>query len=282
MTSWRRWWLFFVFLAAMVGLMERAASAQSVAVAWDPNPDPSVLGYVVYVGTSSGEYTTAFDVGSANWFVYDVVPEQSYFFAVASYAEGNLVGPLSPEVSASKHAGVVLSNPGDQIAILGEPAGLQLLGQGSWGVALTFSAEGVPPGLAVDPSNGVITGTPTVVGRYLVTVTASDGALSDSQSFTWTIVPPAVDVTAPAPTITDVGTPDPWAPYGYVLITGTAVDDVDVNTVTWTNDRGGSGTAYGTDPWSALIMLEPGLNMITVTATDSAGNAGTAVIFLYR
>ena len=45
--------------------------------------------------------------------------------------------------------------------------------------------------------------------------------------------------------------------------------------VTWVNNRGGSGTAIGTTSWSvANIALQAGVNVITVSANDAQGNAG--------
>jgi Bacterial Ig-like domain (group 3)/Glucodextranase, domain B len=62
-------------------------------------------------------------------------------------------------------------------------------------------------------------------------------------------------------------------------ISGTATDDFGVMQVTWTSDRGGSGTASGTSNWSvSTIALLEGTNVITVTAKDLAGNAGTATV----
>ncbi|HPU56241.1 MAG TPA: fibronectin type III domain-containing protein, partial [Verrucomicrobiota bacterium] len=40
-----------------------SASAASVTLAWDPSPDPSVVGYFVYYGDASRSYTTKIDVG---------------------------------------------------------------------------------------------------------------------------------------------------------------------------------------------------------------------------
>jgi hypothetical protein len=52
-----------------------------------------------------------------------------------------------------------------------------------------------------------------------------------------------------------------------------------VDSVTWSNSRGGSGTASGTTSWSiSNITLSSGDNVITVTVTDSAGNTGTDTI----
>jgi len=62
-------------------------------------------------------------------------------------------------------------------------------------------------------------------------------------------------------------------------VAGTAADNVAVSTVTWTNDRGGSGTATGTTSWSiANVVLAQGINIITVTATDSSGNTASDII----
>ena len=54
---------------------------------------------------------------------------------------------------------------------------------------LTYSATGLPPPLSVNPATGLITGTltRTSAGVHDVTVTASDGVLSHSQTFTWTV-----------------------------------------------------------------------------------------------
>jgi hypothetical protein len=57
------------------------------------------------------------------------------------------------------------------------------------GTALTYSATGLPPGLTINATTGVISGTLTFTsaGTYTVTATASDGQLSNSKSFTWTV-----------------------------------------------------------------------------------------------
>jgi hypothetical protein len=52
-----------------------------------------------------------------------------------------------------------------------------------------------------------------------------------------------------------------------------------VQSVAWSNDRGGWGTAAGTTSWSvASVALQTGANVITVTATDDDGLWSTDVV----
>ena len=74
--------------------------AGTLTVAWDPSPDPSVIGYRVYVGTTSGAYTETYDVGNATTFSYNGTEGARYYFAVAAYASGPVVGPRSNAVDA--------------------------------------------------------------------------------------------------------------------------------------------------------------------------------------
>ena len=60
---------------------------------------------------------------------------------------------------------------------------------------------------------------------------------------------------------------------------GTANDNVGVASVTWSNDRGGAGTATGTTSWSVpSIALQTGTNVLTVTTKDAANNTSTATL----
>ncbi|MEW5963360.1 MAG: Ig-like domain-containing protein [Pseudomonadota bacterium] len=66
---------------------------------------------------------------------------------------------------------------------------------------LTFTAAGLPPGLAIDPATGVIAGTidhaASVTGPYTVTVTATDpSGATTAQTFAWTVTNPAPNAIA--------------------------------------------------------------------------------------
>jgi len=84
---------------------------------------------------------------------------------------------------------VTVTNPGSQSGTVGTAASLQVSATDSAsGQTLTYSAAGLPAGLSISSSTGLISGTPTTAGTDSVTVTATDttGA-SGSASFTWTI-----------------------------------------------------------------------------------------------
>src|SRR6266446_7077617 len=57
------------------------ASVSSVTLAWDASSDPSVSGYYVHYGLSSGTYTNTLDVGSAtSATVPNLTVGSTYFF----------------------------------------------------------------------------------------------------------------------------------------------------------------------------------------------------------
>lgn len=68
-----------------------------------------------------------------------------------------------------------------------------------------------------------------------------------------------------------------------VDVAGTATDNVGISSVTWSNSAGGSGSATGTNNWSAnSIALSTGENIITVTVTDTNSNVNTDIITVYK
>jgi len=81
-----------------------------------------------------------------------------------------------------------VTNPGNQSGQVGTPVSVQVQASDPQGDALTYSATGLPAGLAIASGTGLISGTPTAAGTSTVTVTAKDPANnSGSTTFTWTI-----------------------------------------------------------------------------------------------
>jgi subtilase family serine protease len=84
---------------------------------------------------------------------------------------------------------VTVTNPGNQTGTVGTAVSLQISATDSAsGQTLTYSASGLPAGLSINSSTGLISGTPSTAATSSVTVTATDttGAFGTA-SFTWTI-----------------------------------------------------------------------------------------------
>lgn len=249
------------------------AAADTLTLYWDPSPDSNVVGYVVYVGTRSGVYDATRDVGNTTSFTLsNAVAGQPYYFAVAAYAAGPLLGARSAEFAAIIDQPPVLLNPGNQTGVVGKPLSLQLTGSDPAGQAVTYRATSLPPGLALATTTGFISGTPTTAGTYAVTASVDDGALTDTETFAWTISQPAATPTGPVLTITvplssGVFTTDK----PLVTVGGTVTGTVAVTAVEWVTDRGSRGTATGTNNWLAGVPLKSGQNTVTVKATDAYG-----------
>ncbi|WP_344663240.1 putative Ig domain-containing protein [Catenulispora subtropica] len=95
---------------------------------------------------------------------------------------------------------VTVANPGAQTSTAGaaiSPLPIQASDSAS-GQTLTYSATGLPTGLSINGSTGVVSGTPTTAGTSTVNVTATDttGA-SGGATFTWTVNPSGTQYSVP-------------------------------------------------------------------------------------
>ena len=256
-------------------LRVNSAYAGNITLTWDPSIDPAT-GYAVYVGSQR------VDVGNTTSYTLSTAAAgQQYCFAVAAYnAIGE--GPRSAPLCGYSNQFPTLANPGNRTATKGQATSLQLSGSDPDGQPITYSAIGLPPGLFIGTATGFISGTPTTAGTYAVTASVYDGVLtSPSQAFTWTVAAGTTADTTP-PTVVIAS---PTGEGGYttagtnVALSGTASDNVGVTSVSWVNNRGGSGSTTGTTSWTVpSIGLQSGTNVITITARDAAGNAGTDIL----
>ncbi|MFG2477621.1 putative Ig domain-containing protein [Streptomyces fagopyri] len=172
-------------------------------------------GWAVYGGTSAsapiiaGVYALAGTPGSADYpakypyshtsNLYDVTSgnngscSPSYFCTATTGYDGP-TGWGTPHGTAAFTSGtstgntVTVTGPGNQSTTTGGSVGLQISASDSASATLTYSASGLPTGLSINSSTGLISGTASTAGTYSTTVTATDSTgASGSASFTWTV-----------------------------------------------------------------------------------------------
>ncbi|MGW1596908.1 putative Ig domain-containing protein, partial [Streptomyces sp. NPDC002343] len=100
-----------------------------------------------------------------------------------AFAGINVGGHINPPSS-----GVTVTNPGSQSSTAGTAVSLQIQASSTNSGALTYSASGLPSGLTINGSTGLITGTPTAAGSYNTTVTVTDSTgATGTATFAWTV-----------------------------------------------------------------------------------------------
>lgn len=157
---------------------------------------------------------------------------------------------------------LVLTSPGSLTAYRTEAVSKQLKATGGL-LPLTWTASGLPAGLTMSTS-GLVTGTPTTLGTYTVTMKAVDrvGA-TDNRTFTWTVAP-ALVVTSPGDQISRTGTP---------LSLGVAATG-GVTPLTWTATNLPAGlTVNATTGVISGTPTTVGSATTKITVTDSKGRA---------
>jgi hypothetical protein len=195
----------------------RRAESDVSAVA-DPNTGVAVYqtfgatGWVVYGGTSvsapiiAGVYAIAGTPAAGTYPASYPYSHQANLFDVTSGSNGSCGAPMctagtgwdgptglgTPNGTAAFVNGtsgpspLSLNNPGNQTSVAGAPVSLTLSASGGT-APYTFSATGLPTGLSINGSTGVISGTPSA-GTFSVVATVHDAASGTSTaSFTWTV-----------------------------------------------------------------------------------------------
>lgn len=105
-------------------------------------------------------------------------------FITRSTGSGPVLFDCPPPDIPTPSPAMTVVNPGTQNTYLPDRVSLQMQATGGSG-SYTWSATGLPPGLTIDTTTGLISGTPRV-GSYNVTVTAVGGGQA-STTFTWRI-----------------------------------------------------------------------------------------------
>ncbi len=192
--------------------------------------------------------------------------------AVGRFVRVQLAGTNFLSLAEVEIAGAAFTNrapslvaPGAQSAAVGNRGNLQLLATDPDSDLLSFSASGLPPGLFVNSSTGLISGTLDAAGTYRPTVTVTDSrGASVSQSFVWTVL-------ANAPQIAPIRTP--VATVGsQVSYTATATGNGALE-YQWDFGDGSSPIGFNPSPTANHVYTASGVYQITLTVRAADGSS---------
>ncbi len=195
-------------IIALIAFSLPAHGDQSVTLAWDPNPEPDVSGYIVYFGNASRDYPSSTNVGNVTTAtVYGLQEGLTYYFAITATNTAGLESDYSNEVTNSIPSDLTNSVP--TISPLVD----QTIQENTTTSSLAFTvndAETPAANLTVSASStnttlvpntsillggssnnrtAVIRPATNLFGKTLITLTVSDGSKASSTSFLVTVDP---------------------------------------------------------------------------------------------
>ncbi len=174
------------------------------------------------------------------------------------------------EVEVYGRAGVnsapVLSTPAAQSSTQGQALTLALQAQDGDGDTLTWQAAGLPTGLVIDSSTGVVSGTPSAAGGYNVMVTVADGrGASASASFAWTVATPTTTIAPVAAPAVVAGASASYT----ASATGTGLN------YSWDFGDGSAASAWSTNTSTTHAYAAGGVYTVTLSVRNSSGDIST-------
>ena len=86
--------------STVFGVQLSNSGGQQASLEWGASPDPSVVGYYIYYGTTSGYYTNKINAGTnLSYTATELTAGQTYYFTATSYNGAGMESGYVPEVS---------------------------------------------------------------------------------------------------------------------------------------------------------------------------------------
>lgn len=220
--------------------------AEDAAVYRPNTTQPLVMAAAGSSGT--GYFAGALDEVS----VFQAPLAASDVFALSCLRHSLSVPNLPPRVAAVS----------DQVSVLGEVVAVPVLATDPENNALSFKATGLPAGLEISPSGGVIFGQPTALGTFTASVSVSDGVNAPSTiSWEW-----KVGSSLSLENLT--AKPQPaGAQQTYTVKAAAGVNP----RYKWNFGDGTPETAWSSSLVVSHTYASPGRYLVTLTATDDTG-----------
>ena len=235
----------------------RTGFGSALTLEWDASPDPDVVGYQLYYGGSSQQYTNFVSTGLTTKATVDNLADGvTYYFAATCLNSAGLESGFSGEIAYFISGGscsIVLSNL-DQVYD-GTPKAVSVsTTPGAFGVSLDYAGEPDPPteagsylvtGVSADPgctatTNGVLTIEPAPATVQLTNLEQTFDGGPKTAGITTT--PPGLGLR-----VTYNGQPEPPTQAGTYAVSATITDP---------NYSGSANALLVIEPATAEILLE--------------------------
>ena len=150
---------------------------------------------------SASQLPTGVTINTASGLISGIPTAGGSYSSIVSVTDGK--DPVNInftwDVTAVNNAPTV-TNPGNQTSTVSDVINLPITANDIDGDTLTYTATGLPNGLAIDLNSGLITGTLIINGQFNVVVSVNDGTVSTDAAFQWNVLelnlPPALNAVA--------------------------------------------------------------------------------------
>jgi hypothetical protein len=180
---------FFAFCTAaalcLSALASQAVTQSSVSIGWTASLSSNVAAYMIYYGTSSGNYISAVRVSSVtNVTINGLNTGTTYYFAATALDNSGNQSGFSSEISAvagTSGSIVITAQPANQSSALGQSASFSVAATGS-SLAYQWNLNGAAITGAITPVLTLTNISANQAGSYAVNITSGSGGTVSSSA----------------------------------------------------------------------------------------------------